>query len=278
MEASLILFAITDTTRHAGNTNTGLLIGLILALSVLVGAVVWLIFYQLRKKRVAPLEEKQEPGSLPEEWAEAAKERAAFFREFETRLDDIRKKNPARLSSEERQEVEGMNTVLLGMRAMGEQWGAREHFYMGFTLGINGWLAIFRGDRQEAERFFRQAADNCRKATEMARYDPDFHNGLSNTLSGLGWVLLEGGNASQAQGLFKSAIRSAEMALQLKVFADARCNLGLAWEGMSMTQTPWKAKKSLSRAINSYTVAIEMDPEHDLAREYLERATARLSG
>jgi len=256
----------------------GLVTGVIVALVVLAGAVVLFILYLRKRGQRAPLEEVREPGSLPEEWAEAAEERAAFFQEFEARLDGLRKRNPARLSSEERQEIEGMNTVLLGMKAMGEPWGAREHFYMGFTLAINAWLASFRGNRGEAERFFRQAVEDCRKATEMTRYDPDAHDGLSNALSGLGWVMLEDGKTREAHSLFKSAARSAEMALQLAAFADARCNLGLAWEGLSMTQTPWKAKKSLSKAINSYTVALEMDPDHELAREYLGRATARLEG
>lgn len=249
---------------------------MIVAFVVLAGAVVCFIFYLRKRARRASREEERGPGSLPEEWAEASEERAAFFKEFEAKLDGLRKRNPARLSSEERQEIEGMNTVLLGMKAMGEPWGAREHFYMGFTLAINAWLASFRDNRGEAERFFRQAVENCLMATEMTRYDPDAHNGLSNALSGLGWVLLESGNTREAHALFKSAARSAEMALQLRAFADARYNLGLAWEGTSMTQTPWKAKKSLSKAINSYTVALEMDPDHELAKEYLERAIARL--
>ncbi|MGB9589680.1 MAG: hypothetical protein ACP5QG_05395 [candidate division WOR-3 bacterium] len=63
----------------------------------------------------SPQEQNREPKSLPEEWAEAAGERVSFFSEFESRLDSIRKRNPAR-----HQEVGGMNTVLLGMKAMGE--------------------------------------------------------------------------------------------------------------------------------------------------------------
>lgn len=256
--------------------NIGLVIGAAIALLIFGAITAWLIIQRRNRARSALREAAQEPWSLPEEWAEVAPERAEFFREFEARLDNMRKRNPARLTGQERQEIEGMNTILLGMKAWGEPWGAREHFYMGFSLAINAWLASFREDNGEAERFFGQAIENYRKATDLARYDPDAHSGLSNALSGLGWVMLGKGNAEEAQNLFKSSARSAEIALQLKTFADARCNLGLAWEGLSTTQTPWKAKKSLSKAINNYTVALEMDNKHELAREYLERATARL--
>jgi len=256
---------------------------LIVLVVVLIILAVIIVFLVIRKKKPIPVLPEEapaphEPRDLKEEWHEAAAERQAFFSEFEAKLERIRTRNPLLLSTTDRQDLEAVHTVLSGMKAMGEEWGPREFFYMGLWLSHTAWIVSGKGMFAEAEKFFRQAGEHFQKSIVLNKYDPDAHDGLANALCGLGWALAGLGDLREAKNSFKSAMHACETAMHMRSeFADAWCNMGLAWEGMAKTESSWKVKKSLAKAINHYNVALKLNPAHDLAMEYLARATSTMT-